>query len=185
MLAFEFRLPGKAPVKIIFSGDLICPLLRKADYRYLRNAGMAFLDSNNRYPYTNSNHWSICSEGPDGKSESKYLKAYKQQLSCTHLMAAHLPVKRDPVIHSYFDEFLAYCDENMPFSVFDFNRRVTPKQTMLMHYSGMEDRNYGDGELLNPVQLENWANAEAERRGIGSTFIVPRPGDLYKIDEGE
>ncbi|MFC2098847.1 MBL fold metallo-hydrolase [Bacteroidota bacterium] len=181
MLVFELRLPGRDPVKTIFSGDVLCPLLRKADFRYLKAASMAFLDSNNRFPYTASNHWSICSEGPDGRTESKYLKAYRQQLSCTHLISAHLPVSRDPVAHEYFDEFLAYCDENIPMSVFDFCSLSTPRKVMLVHYSGMEDRNHGAEEILNPVQLENWTNAEAERRGIKSEFLVPLPGDLYEI----
>jgi hypothetical protein len=181
MLVFELRLPDREPVKMIFSGDLLCPLLRKADYRYLKDASMAFLDSNNRYPYTGSNHWSICSEEPDGKTMSKYLKSYRQQISCTHLIASHLPVPRDPVVHSYFDEFLSYCDENIPMSVFDFCSRVTPDRVMLVHYSGMEDMNHSEEEILNPVQLENWTNAEAERRGISSEFLVPLPGDLYKI----
>lgn len=191
MLLFEFQseTPGGTgnepevnnPVRILFSGDILCPLLRRADYRLLENCDMAFLDSNNRFPYTSSNHWSICSEGADGKSESKFLKSWRQQVSCTHLMAPHLPVKRDPEVHAYFDEFLAYCDETMPLSVFDFCSRVRPRRVMLVHYSGMEDMNHHGEDLMNPVQLENWANAEAERRGIASEFMVPGPGDLYEI----
>jgi hypothetical protein len=52
---------------------------------------------------------------------------------------------------------------------------------MLVHYSGMEDRNHYAEDILNPVQLENWSNAEAERRGIPTEFHVPQPGDLYEI----
>jgi len=182
MLVFELKLPEKEEtVKIVFSGDLLCPLLRKADYRYINDSSMFFLDANNRFPYTSSNHWSICSEGPDGRSESKYLKSFRQQISCTHLIAGQLPVIRDEIVHAYFDEFLAYCDESIPFSVFDFCKKVTSKKTMLVHYSGMEDKNHGGEDILNPVQLENWANAEAERRGIDSHFQVPQPGDLFEI----
>jgi len=181
MLIFELRLPDQDTAKIIFSGDVLCPLLRKADYRYLKDASMAFLDSNNRFPYMPSNHWSICSEGPDGKAESKYLKAFRQQLSCTQLIATNLPVQGDPLTHAYFDEFLAYCVESIPLSVFDFCKHVTPQKVHLVHYSGMEDRNFNDEKILNPVQLENWANAEAERRDITSEFLVPLPGDIFEI----
>lgn len=182
MLVFELKLPGKEdPEKILFSGDLLCPLLRKADYRHIKDSSMVFLDANNRFPYTPSNHWSICSEGPDGAGESKYLKSFRQQISCTHLIASHLPVSRDEIIHAYFDEFLAYCDEHIPFSVFDFCKKVTPEKTMLIHYSGMEDRNHNGEDILNPVQLENWVNAEAERREIKSRFLVPQPGNLFEI----
>lgn len=181
MLVFELSPAGRDPVKLVFSGDLLCPLLRKADYRYLKDVDLAFLDSNNRFPYTSSNHWSICSEGTEGSGESKYLKAYRQKLSCTHLIAPHLPVDRDSVTHAFFDEFLAYCEAGMPMSVFEFCSRISPRKVILVHYSGMEDRNYYSEEILNPVQLENWANAGAESRGIKSEFIVPTPGDLFKL----
>ena len=52
---------------------------------------------------------------------------------------------------------------------------------MLVHYSGMEDKTHNAEKILNPVQLENWCNAAAEIRGISSEFLVPQPGDLYKI----
>ncbi len=181
MLVFELSLPVQDPFRILFSGDLLCPLLRKADYRFIRDVRMAFLDANNRFPYTNSNHWSISREGPEGKKDSKYLKAWLQQLSCTHLIATHLPPTRDPVVHAYLDEFLAYCDEHIPVSVFGLCSRIKPCRTMLVHYSGMEDRNYHGQDILNPVQLENWSNAEAERRGIQTEFVVPRPGDIYEL----
>ncbi len=181
MLVFELRVTGKETLKLIFSGDLLCPLLRRADYRFMQGARLAFLDSNNRFPYTDSNHWSVCSEGPDGVGESKYLKAYRQQLSCTHLIATHTQVRRDPQIHAYFDEFLAYCDGSIPFSVFDFCRRVNPETALLVHYSGMEDRNHHGEEILNPIQLENWTNAEAERREIRTGFRVPGPGELIEL----
>jgi hypothetical protein len=181
MLVFELSLEGKDPVKMIFSGDLLCPLLRKADYRYLQNAAFAFLDSNNRFPYTNSNHWSLCSEGPAGGGESPYLRSYRQDLSCTRLIAAHIRGSEDPSVHAYFDEFLAYCHDDLPFSVFDFCSRIKPEKVGLVHYSGMEDRNHYQEDILNPVQLENWSMAEAERRGLPCEFFIPLPGDVYKI----
>jgi len=182
MLVFELKLPEKKDaVKVLFSGDLLCPLLRKADYRYIKDSSMVFLDANNRFPYTSSNHWSICSEGPDGERESKYLKSFREHLSCTHLINSHLPIGRDEIAHAYFDEFLAYCDEQIPFSVFDFCKKVTPQKTMLVHYSGMEDKNHNGEDILNPVQLENWSNAEAECREINSQFLVPQPGDHFEI----
>ena len=181
MLLFEIRAGSEEAIRILFSGDLLCPLLRKADYRHLEGVDMAFLDANNRFPYTSSNHWSVCSEDPEGEGDSRFLKAYRSTLSCTHLIAPHLPVTRDPATHPYLDEFLAYCDESIPFSVFDFCHRINPGRALLVHYSGMEDRNHHGQEILNPVQLENWANAEAERRGIRSEFRVPGPGDINEI----
>lgn len=181
MLVFEARHVDGQDRKVILTGDVLCPLLRKADYRVLRDADYLIVDANNRYPYPGSNHWSISPGAPDGSGESKYLKAFREKISCTHLVAPHIPVARDPEVHAYFDEFLAYCNEKLPLSVFDFAAMTGPRKILLVHYGGIEDRNHNGEEILNPVQLENWANAEAEIRNIRSEFIVPLPGDLYKL----
>ena len=51
MLVFETMVKGEQPRKIIFTGDILCPLLRKADYRYLQDADLLFVDANNRCSY--------------------------------------------------------------------------------------------------------------------------------------
>ena len=181
MIVFEAAVEGEKVKKIIFTGDILCPLLRKADYRYLQGADYLFTDANNRFPYTPSNHWSISPDAPDEQGESKYLRAFREQISCTHIIAPHIPVARDPVIHAYFDEFLAYCNDSIPLSVLDFTALVQPRKVLLVHYGGIEDRNHHEQEILNPVQLENWTSAQAETRKLNSEFIVPRPGDLYPV----
>jgi len=178
---FEAGAEGEGSKKIVFTGDILCPLLRKADYRYLQEADYLFTDANNRFPYPSSNHWSISPDAPDGSGESGFLRAFREKISCTHLIAPHIPVARDPEIHAYFDEFLAYCDERIPLSVFEFVERINPGKVCLVHYGGMEDRNHHGESLLNPVQLENWTNAKAELKGLASSFLVPRPGDIYEI----
>jgi len=181
MLVFEtVNSKGKSS-RVIFSGDILCPLLRKADYRYLQEADLLFVDANNRFPYPGSNHWSIIPEEHGKKDESKYLKAFREQISCSHLIAPHIPLTRDQGVHDYFDEFLAYCNERIPLSVMDFTTLIRPEKVMLVHYGGIEDRNHNGQDILNPVQLENWANAEAETRGLQSEFIVPRPGDFFAL----
>ena len=88
---------------------------------------------------------------------------------------------RDEETHAYFDEFLAYCNDRIPLSVMDFARLVNPRKTLLVHYGGIEDRNHNGQDILNPIQLENWANAEAGTRGMDTGFIVPRPGDHFTV----
>jgi hypothetical protein len=182
MLVFEVDTKGAKPKKIIFTGDILCPLLRKADFRYLQEADYLFTDANNRFPYPASNHWSISVDAPEGSGESGYLREFREQISCTHLIAPHIPVPRDREIHAYFDEFLACCNDLMPLSVLDFTARVRPRKVLLVHYGGIEDRNHHGQEILNPFQLENWAGAQAETRNLESQFIVPRPGDLFPLE---
>ena len=75
MLVFQINLPDGSDRKIIFTGDILCPLLRKADFRLLSGAVMLFTDANNRFPYPASNHWSITGESPESPRESGFLKA--------------------------------------------------------------------------------------------------------------
>ena len=181
MLVFEVSREGEKPIKVIFTGDILCPLLRKADYRYLQEADYLITDANNRFPYPNSNHWSISPGAPDGSGESEFLRGFREQISWTYLIAPHIPVARDPDIHAYFDEFLASCHDSIPLSVLEFTGLVHPGKVLLVHYGGIEDRNHHGQEILNPVQLENWAGAQAETRKLESKIIVPRPGGLYSL----
>jgi len=177
MLVFEV----KGGQKAIFTGDVLCPLLRKADYRYIQDSKYLFTDANNRFPYTRSNHWSLISEDPDGKDQSKYLKEWIRNYSPTHLMGTHIDRVRDDHLHPYFDEFLAYAGQIPPLSVFEFVKMNSFEQVILAHYGGVEDQKYHDQPILNPAQLENWTNARAELHDLESKFIVPKVGDVFEL----
>jgi glyoxylase-like metal-dependent hydrolase (beta-lactamase superfamily II) len=178
MLVFETDEVGEKSHKIIFTGDILCPLLRETDYRNLQNADMIFVDANNRFPFPGSNHWSITGDAPESSVESEFLKTFRKQISFNHLISSHLPDSGDPGIRAYFDEFLNNRIENIPLSVIDFVRLINPGKVLLVHYGGIEDLNYNRQDILNPVQLEEWARAQATKRKMGCEFIVPRPGDI-------
>ena len=63
-----FELPENNSFRnAIFTGDLLCPLLRKKDYEVLQGCEVVYADANNRYPYPNSNHWSIINDYTDNR----------------------------------------------------------------------------------------------------------------------
>jgi glyoxylase-like metal-dependent hydrolase (beta-lactamase superfamily II) len=177
MLVFESASGSKA----VFTGDVLCPLLRKADYRYIKGSKYLFTDANNRFPYPRSNHWSIIPEDPDGKKRSKYLEEWERDYSPAHLIGTHLTRQRDEHLHPYFDEFLAYAGQIPALSVFDFLSMNSFGQVILVHYGGMEDLKYHDQPVLNTAQLENWTNARAELYHLDARFIVPKVGDVFEL----
>ena len=181
MLVFETGEEREQPHKIIFTGDILCPLLRKRDYTYLKDADLVFVDANNRFPYPESNHWSISPHSPDDQGESKFLKVFREQITCNHLIATHNTGKEDKACNEYFDEFLEQCAGNIPMSVLDFTEMINPRKLMLVHYGGIEDQNHNGMDILNPAQLQNWTNSEARAGKLTSEFIAPRPGDLFNL----
>ena len=59
MIVAEVKNAGNKKQKIIFSGDLLSPLIRETDYTRLQGAKYLFADVNNRFPYPRTNHWSL------------------------------------------------------------------------------------------------------------------------------
>ena len=177
MLVFE----GGKGIKAVFTGDILCPLLRKADYRFISGSKYLFSDANNRFPYPRSNHWSILSTGPDGNEKSKFLKEWIRDYSPTHLLGTHLTRKRDNDLNPYFDEYLAYASRIPPLSVFDFVKIISCEQVILAHYGGIEDLKYHNQPILNMAQLENWTNAQAELHNLETKFLVPATGDIFEL----
>jgi len=57
---FLFKIEEKErKIKALFTGDVLCPLLRDIDYTTLEGIDLLVADANNRYPYPKSNHWSV------------------------------------------------------------------------------------------------------------------------------
>jgi len=96
-------------------------------------------------------------------------------------MGTHIDRLRDDHLHPYFDEFLAYAGKIPPLSVFEFVKMNSFEQVILAHYGGVEDLKYHDQPILNPAQLENWTNAQAELHNLDSKFIVPKVGDVFEL----
>src|SRR3954447_21454633 len=59
LAALTDTLAASRETRLLFTGDLLCPLLRKADLDELQELTAIFADSNTRFPWPNSNHWSI------------------------------------------------------------------------------------------------------------------------------
>ncbi len=173
--------------KALFTGDVLCPLLRVQDYLELLGCDVVYTDSNNRFPYPKSNHWSIA--GLEGNVESKFFNDWLNEKGrfLSWLIRPNLPIEFNERIHGYFETFLneQVHQNNISYSVFDFIRKIDAKHVNIIHYSGREDKVYNESETLDETGLEKWANDLANNLDIKSHFKTPKVGDEFVLAKAE
>lgn len=178
MLLFEY-----ADIKVLFTGDILIPLLRKEDYAHLAGAELIVADSNNRFPWPRTNHWSFAGSTSEPMKRSEILGSYAAELSWTQLTTPHL----QEGISSKNREYLSLLElewkmERLPLTILEFLERLRPKQLMLVHYSGAEDRKYNGEEILSAPDLQSWASDTVSRAGISGEIVVPESGQRIQLN---
>jgi glyoxylase-like metal-dependent hydrolase (beta-lactamase superfamily II) len=165
---------GESRRKVLFTGDLLFPLMTRKVKEELLFPHLVFADANNCFPYPGSNHWSLVSEDP-----KNYLQSFLDGASLSKLISPHLNPALPDSYFNYFDTLLAEPWEMGPYlSIFDFIQQVKPQKVCLMHYSGLEDRKYYQQDLLSMDGLEQWTLEKAQDYAIYTDFRVPKVGDL-------
>ncbi len=161
----------------LFTGDILLPLIRGGDIPDIQSANWLFTDSNNRFPYPKSNHWSITSVFNQHKAAM--LKDFLKELSLSQLLLPHLVTGLSRETLSYFDEWLGENIHSKEYekytSVIDFCQKVQPENVVLVHYGGAEDLKYYKKDLLNASDLVAWASVEAKENQVTSSFHSPVP----------
>ncbi len=183
MLIFEFNAGDETKTTAVFSGDMLCPLIRNADFKMLSEAKILYIDCNNRFSYPLSTHGSFVSKNQTTGTLSKYMVEYLDKLTFTQMMAPHLQKPYNDAIHDYFNEFLSENSTpgQLPFSVIDFVRRTHIPDIGLIHYSGGEDEKYSKQNVVSDSKLEEWARGIARDEGLKTRIAVPRTGDLFRL----
>lgn len=170
--------------RALFTGDMLCPLLRTKDYSSLAGAEIVFIDSNNRFPYPDSNHGSIVPNQPNSNKISGRLEEWLSKANMNYLVAPHARKDYNKHHHAYFEEFLSdfNAPATMPHTVFDFIRKTNISNVNLIHYGGMEDSKYYNAKQLSAEKLQNWAHEQAQRHGLENvSFKVPEAGDKISL----
>lgn len=182
MLVFEYPKSDHME-KVVFSGDVMCPLLRERDYHYIQDAKYLFVDSNNRFPYPSSNHWSFSSNDPKNNKISKFLTEWKENTSLSYLISTHTHHKYDRIVHRYFDQFLAenLSSLNIPLTIMEFLSYAPIKDVFLVHYSGDDDEKIYGEERLTQNELKKWANKQVQEFYLKVSIHLPNTGDVYKL----
>lgn len=169
--------------RAVFTGDLLCPLLRQEDWGALRDADVVYVDANTRFPWPRSGHWSIVRNDPDHPDVSAALSAWTQREHPSYLVTPHAR-GFEPVTHSYLDQFLseAYRGAALCWNIVDFARRLQPKLVQLVHYSGYEDLKYHRQAVMTDRELADWTRvAAAGPEPI--LWSVPGPGDRFPLTD--
>lgn len=183
MLLFEYEQTEKIR-KALFTGDILIPLLRKRDLEYLQNCDVVYTDANNRYPYPNSNHWSVIRPELLDEKESEFLNGWLKSKAnkINWLIRPNVPLKYNKTIHGFFEEFLKekYSGQELVLSVFDLSEKINAQNIHLVHYSGIEDNKHYGKRILNTNELQLWVNKAALQLNLKSEFIVPKVGDMFQ-----
>ena len=58
-----------------------------------------------------------------------------------------------------------------------------PKQVVLVHYSGTEDRNHHGQEIFNQARLQAWVSGMARTAGFSGEIVVPGNRQRIQIDQ--
>lgn len=169
---------------VLFTGDMLCPLLRKKDFKKLSEAKFVFIDSNNRYPNPGSNHISFVHTNPGNKEDSPLLTGWLERARFSQFLAMHACPVYTPEIHNYFDDFLSDWNNvgELPLSIIDFVKRTGLTSINMIHYSGWADKMNYKEPVLNGQELRQWANTMASEAGLrNTTFEVPEVGDCFNL----
>jgi glyoxylase-like metal-dependent hydrolase (beta-lactamase superfamily II) len=172
MLLFETA--GK---KILFTGDLITPLLREEDYAELEDVDLVVVDSNNRFPWPRTNHWSFSGHPERPMERAGPLLDFLEKMdphdfTDLHEMPAHA------VTGPYLDTVRKQWDPvRQPFTLLEFVQRIRPGRVALVHYSGSEDERHYGLPRLSATELLDWALKTSAAAGGRAAFHIPAAGE--------
>ncbi|MCD4833766.1 MAG: hypothetical protein K8R31_08235 [Bacteroidales bacterium] len=172
MLFFTIK-DEKTQKKILFTGDILCPLLRDEDYHTISNIDLLVADANNRYPYPNCNHWSILKGINDYTSE--ILRNFIDKNTIRLFLYPHLNHQISNNYCRCFDYFLnkKMHINNFPLTISSFVTMIKPKKTALIHYSGSEDEKYYSEKILSSSELMLWVKNAFHELNTETRFLVP------------
>ncbi len=176
-----FEIEENINKKVVCTGDILCPLLRKQDIEIIKEPDFLVADANNRFPFPQSNHWSILNYLPNN-NENKFLTDWMNEISFASLISTNLEIE-DRNKTKYFNILHDEMEEKLDLilSIFDFIKIIKPKRVALTHYSGKEDEIYHKEKILSRIQLMKWIEIEAKKNMIASDFYLPKTGDRFVL----
>lgn len=168
---------------VLFTGDMLCPLLRKADYDAIKSSSYVFIDTNNRYPYPDSNHGSIVASTPTKTSISPYLEEWYSKAALNYLLSPHQLNHYNKIHCEYFEEYLTDFKHvsELPHTVLEFAQKSKIKQICLIHFGGMEDEKYYNHNCPTTNELQKWTTEKFKKAEINARIHVPFTGDVYQL----
>jgi len=160
--------------RVLFTGDLLCPLLRQADLDELQGLTAVFADANTRFPWPNSNHWSI--------TIGNYQHVLQEWSRYGDVQALLRPHEGGTSAGEFLAQFVA---EQPPlfWAIDEFVKATRPRNVCVVHYSGYEDAKHHGKAILTDADLSTWLHEGGVDTGAAH-WHIPRPGEITTIDAG-
>ena len=177
MLLVEAEEVGK---RLLFTGDVLLPMLRKSDLELLQDVDWMVIDANNRFPCPKTNHWSMVRRKPE---DEKYLKPWLEGLTEDVLMQPHnfQSYMNYQYLLDFFRDFPG--KEDYLLTVLEFAGQINPANLLLSHYSGFEDEKYYREKLLDTPGLEQWGQKVVKQAGLSIHVKVPETGEIIGLEK--
>lgn len=177
MLLFE-----RGGRRVLFTGDLLSPLLREADYERLKGVDLLVVDANNRYPWPRTNHWSFAGDSADPTERNSVLKTFIGGLTWEELAYPHELQSAGESARDYFRQLKEdWNPATQPFTILEFLPRIEPGLVLPVHYSGAEDARHHHEAILDGEGLLSWISLILHSRGITSACRIPEPGQVIPL----
>jgi len=169
-----------AEERLLFTGDVLLPLLQEKDLTELHQVDWLITDANNRFPYPKSNHWSVTRHRPE---DERYLQPWLENLSREMLMAPHNFQSYDNYRYllGFFRDFPGKGDYLLTLT--DFAARLHPRHLLLAHYSGLEDEKYYGEKVLDTAGLKAWSEKIMTDVLPETSVWVPETGEIIPLKE--
>jgi len=168
--------------RILFTGDMLSPLLRTVDYKAMHGTDLLVVDTNNRFPYPQTNHWSFSGDPGDPMLRSDHLRSYIENTGIDDMLRPHKGTGADQESSAYFSTLRKeYDSATQPFTILEFIKKIQPKAVMLVHYSGSEDTTCYGESILSKSGLFQWADETARSAGLETSFIIPSAGKILHV----
>lgn len=168
--------------RVLFTGDLLSPMLRREDYQKLKGVDLLVVDTNNRFPWPRTNHWSFAGDPIHPLERNKVLRSFLEKLQWSDVTAPHKGFNSIKSSRDYFRQLKKEWNPSwQPFTLMEFLRILEPRKVVMVHYSGAEDLKYYKESVFTRSQLSAWAIHIAESLGIDSQLIVPITGQEIPI----
>jgi hypothetical protein len=163
--------------RLLFTGDVLLPLLQEKDLEQLHGVDWLITDANNRFPAPKTNHWSVTRHEKD----EAYLQPWLDSMTPDKLMAPHnyQSYTNYQYLLGFFDDFPEKKDYLL--TVLALTARLQPRNLLLAHYSGLEDEKYYGEKVLDTSGLQQWSEQVVSGVVPGTKVIVPETGDLLDL----
>lgn len=166
--------------RILFTGDLLVTLLRKRDLLSLYRPDLLVSDTNNRFPWPGTNHWSIAGQPGKWRERGAVLEKLINDFGWETIRASFQEQGQSIEDEPYYAVFME--EERISeqsYTLIELLEKLDPMKVMPVHYSGAEDLKHAGEPVLGRSGMHAWLENIVRSMDIRSELIVPESGQIF------